>query len=95
MSVISIGGLVVALVCRRLLLGRTPRQCAMPRHNGSFLSNLPGPGKEPHSSPGTNLNPRTLMAEEGEPRQKKRSRGAEGDATRVDVGEGARVMPGV
>ena len=35
------------------------------------------------------------MAEEGEPRQKKRSRGAEGDATRVDVGEGARVMPGV
>ncbi len=35
------------------------------------------------------------MAEEGEPRQKKRSRGAEGDATWVDVGEGARVMPGV
>ena len=35
------------------------------------------------------------MAEEGETRQKKRSRGGEGDATRVDVGEGARVMPGV
>jgi hypothetical protein len=51
--------------------------------------------KEPHSSPGINLNPRKLMAEEGETRQKKRSRGGEGDATRVDVGEGARVMPGV
>ncbi len=35
------------------------------------------------------------MAEEGETRQKKRSRGGEGDTTRVDVGEGARVMPGV
>ncbi len=28
------GGLVVAHVGRRLLLGRAPRQCAMPRHNG-------------------------------------------------------------
>ncbi len=35
------------------------------------------------------------MVEEGETRQKKRSRGGEGDTTRVDVGEGARVMPGV
>ena len=35
------------------------------------------------------------MAEEGETRQKKRSRGGEGDATRVDVGDGAWVMPGV
>jgi hypothetical protein len=31
----GIGGLVVAHVGRRLLLGRTPRQCAMPRHNGN------------------------------------------------------------
>jgi hypothetical protein len=36
-SVVSIGGLVVAHVGRRLLLVRTPRQCAMPRHNGNFL----------------------------------------------------------
>ncbi len=35
------------------------------------------------------------MVEEGETRQKKRSRGGEGDETRDDVGEGARVMPGV
>jgi hypothetical protein len=35
------------------------------------------------------------MAEEGETRQKKRSRVGEGDVTRVDVGEGARVVPGV
>ncbi len=41
------------------------------------------------------MNPRTLLAEEDETRQKKRSRGGEGDATRVDVGEGARIEPGV
>jgi len=33
--VVSIGGLVVAHVGWRLLLSRTPRQCAMPRHNGN------------------------------------------------------------
>ena len=35
MGVVSccIGGLVVAHVGRRLLLGRTPRQCAMSHHN--------------------------------------------------------------
>ena len=34
MGVVSfgIGGLLVTHVGRRLLLGRTPRQCAMPRH---------------------------------------------------------------
>ena len=38
MGVVScgIGGLVVAHVGRRLLFGRSPRQCAMPRHNGNF-----------------------------------------------------------
>jgi hypothetical protein len=36
-GVVSIGGLVVAHVSWRLLLSRTPRQCAMPRHNGNFL----------------------------------------------------------
>ena len=36
MSVVSIDGLVVAHVGRRLLLGRTPRQCVMTRHNGRF-----------------------------------------------------------
>jgi hypothetical protein len=35
-DVVSIGGLVVAHVSWRLLLSRTPRQCAMPRHNGNF-----------------------------------------------------------
>ena len=33
---VSIGGLVVAHVGRRLLLGRTPRQCAMPHHHGNL-----------------------------------------------------------
>ena len=48
MGVVScgIGGLVVAHVGRRLLLGRSPRQCAMPRHNGKscllFLINKAG-----------------------------------------------------
>ena len=42
MGVVSIGGLVVAHVGRRLLLSRTPRQCAMPRHNGKNLSLLLG-----------------------------------------------------
>ncbi len=39
MGVVScgIGGLVVGHVGRRLLLGRSPRQCAMPPHNGNFL----------------------------------------------------------
>ncbi len=37
MGIVScgIGGLVVAHVGRRLLFGRSPRQCAMPRHNGT------------------------------------------------------------
>ena len=40
----GVGGLVVAHVGRRLLFGRLPRQCAMPRHNGNFLSSLSQPG---------------------------------------------------
>ena len=34
------GGLVVAHVGRRLLLGKTPRRCAMPRHNGKFCNEV-------------------------------------------------------
>ncbi len=39
MGVVScgIGGLVVAHVGRRLLLGRSGRQCAMPPHNGNLF----------------------------------------------------------
>jgi hypothetical protein len=32
----GIGGLVVVHVGRRLLFGRSPRRCAMPRHNGNL-----------------------------------------------------------
>ncbi len=37
MGVVScgIGGLVVAHVCRRLLFGRSSRQCVILRHNGN------------------------------------------------------------
>jgi hypothetical protein len=34
----GLGDLVVAHVGRRLLFGRSPRQCAMPRHNGNLAS---------------------------------------------------------
>jgi hypothetical protein len=33
----GIGGLVVAHVGRRLLFGKSPRQFAMPRHNGNSI----------------------------------------------------------
>ncbi len=35
-SAVVLTGLVVAHVGRRLLLGRSSRQCAMPPHNGIF-----------------------------------------------------------